>query len=130
MSGLDVVAGLINRDGLYLACRNAPGRRHAGYWEFPGGRVEQNESLEDALVRELKEELSIAAKVGPKLGSVELKPPVHGTIHFFLVEVIGDLPRVSSDHDELAWLTLENIRNLALAEADSDFLELFRGELR
>ena len=56
---LDVVAGIIWRDGNYLAVERPEGSNMAGWWEFPGGKIEPGESREDALVRELREELGI-----------------------------------------------------------------------
>ncbi|MBI9079109.1 MAG: (deoxy)nucleoside triphosphate pyrophosphohydrolase [Pseudodesulfovibrio sp.] len=56
---LDVVAGVIWRDGEYLAVERPEGFKMAGWWEFPGGKMEDGESREEALVRELQEELGI-----------------------------------------------------------------------
>lgn len=56
---LDVVAGIIWQEGNYLAVERPKGAKMAGWWEFPGGKVEPGESREDALVRELQEELGI-----------------------------------------------------------------------
>ena len=56
-----VVAGIIWRGGEFLAVERPVGQRQAGYWEFPGGKVEPGEALDAALVRELREELGIEA---------------------------------------------------------------------
>ena len=56
---LDVVAGIVWRDGQYLAVERPAGGRMAGWWEFPGGKIEPGETREDALVREFREELGI-----------------------------------------------------------------------
>ena len=58
-SVLNVVAGIIWRDGEYLAVQRPEGARMAGWWEFPGGKIESGESREDALVREFQEELGV-----------------------------------------------------------------------
>nr|WP_321514162.1 (deoxy)nucleoside triphosphate pyrophosphohydrolase [uncultured Pseudodesulfovibrio sp.] len=56
---LQVVAGIVWRDGLYLAVQRPEGSRMAGWWEFPGGKVEEGEFRDAALVREFQEELNI-----------------------------------------------------------------------
>jgi 8-oxo-dGTP diphosphatase len=56
---LDVVAGIVWRDGEYLAVERPEGARMAGWWEFPGGKIEPGETREDALVREFREELGV-----------------------------------------------------------------------
>lgn len=59
---LDVVAGIIWREGRYLAVERPEGASMAGWWEFPGGKIEPGETREAALVRELREELGITAE--------------------------------------------------------------------
>jgi 8-oxo-dGTP diphosphatase len=56
-----VVAGVVWKDGLFLGVERPEGKAHAGWWEFPGGKVEPGESLAAALVRELREELAFTA---------------------------------------------------------------------
>lgn len=56
---LNVVAGIIWHEGQYLAVERPEGAKMAGWWEFPGGKIEEGESRDDALVRELQEELGI-----------------------------------------------------------------------
>ena len=64
---MQVVAALIEHEGKILACQRARGQRFELMWEFPGGKVETGETLEQALVRELREELDINAKIGPEV---------------------------------------------------------------
>lgn len=56
---IEVVAGIIWRDGFYLAVERPKGAKMAGWWEFPGGKIEPGESRDDALVREFQEELAV-----------------------------------------------------------------------
>jgi len=58
---LMVVAGVVWREGRFLGVERPPGKAHAGWWEFPGGKVELGETLESAIIRELQEELSFTA---------------------------------------------------------------------
>jgi 8-oxo-dGTP diphosphatase len=58
-----VTAAIIKRDGRYLLARRAPRENLAGFWEFPGGKIEANETPEDCLIRELREELQLETRV-------------------------------------------------------------------
>jgi 8-oxo-dGTP diphosphatase len=113
---IHVVAAIIRRaDGRVLACRRGPGKSSAGLWEFPGGKVEAGEDPGDALVRELHEELGV---------SVRLVEPftddVTGGIRLscFLVELIGEEPTESSDHDVLRWLARGELDTVTWSEPD------------
>ena len=59
MAQIQVVAGIVWKDGKYLAALRPEGFPRAGFWEFPGGKIEQGESQEEALIREFQEEMSI-----------------------------------------------------------------------
>src|SRR5678815_1629355 len=59
-----VAAGIVRRDRRILACRRSAAMRHPGKWEFPGGKVEAGETVEECLRRELDEELGIDAEIG------------------------------------------------------------------
>ena len=115
---IPVCAGVILSSGKVLLARRAPGRRHAGLWEFPGGRVEPGETPSAALARELKEELGIDAVVGP-----ELARAVHaydfGEIELiaFLVPKFAGAPKLT-DHDEIAWVEAKRLLEYDLAPAD------------
>jgi 8-oxo-dGTP diphosphatase len=65
---LDVGAGAIIRDGKFLAARRAPSEKHAGWWEFPGGKFETGEDAAACLVREIMEELELEVEVGDSIG--------------------------------------------------------------
>jgi len=70
MDKIDVSAGLVFRDGKLLITRRYPEAHLGGLWEFPGGKREPNESFEDCLSRELREELGIEVKVGELIESL------------------------------------------------------------
>ncbi|MFH8248869.1 (deoxy)nucleoside triphosphate pyrophosphohydrolase [Microbacterium sp. B2969] len=111
---IDVVAAVIRHEGLFLACRRAPGKAAAGKWEFPGGKVEPGETPEDALVREIREELGVGITVTGVLTS-----DVTGPIRLICLHAVldGDRPVSSTDHDALRWLPREDLRDIDWADA-------------
>lgn len=68
---VEVVAAVVERDGRYLITRRPEGTHLAGLWEFPGGKLLPGEKPEDALRRELKEELGVGAAVGEPIETVD-----------------------------------------------------------
>ena len=120
---IEVVAAIVERDGKYLIARRAPGKHLAGYWEFPGGKIEEGEKPEDSLQREMWEEFGVHADVGDYLGD-----NVHDygskTIRLLAYEVAvsGEILQ-STDHDCIEWVALEDMGNYQLAEADIPLLE-------
>jgi len=118
-----VVAGVLVRDGNVLVCRRPPGGAHPGKWEFPGGKVEAGETLEQALARELREELGVAATLGPELRRIAHAYPggVAVELHFFTIERIDGA--LSSAHfAEVRWQPLGRLGELDFLEADRDLV--------
>ncbi len=119
MEPVRVVAAVLRDRGRILACRRAPGRAAAGKWEFPGGKVDGDESPESALAREIEEELGVAVAVGPLLHRAST--PVGDLVidlSCFQASATGELPVASTDHDELRWLRPGELRALDWAEPD------------
>ncbi|MCQ4214128.1 MULTISPECIES: (deoxy)nucleoside triphosphate pyrophosphohydrolase [Streptomyces] len=99
-----VAAALYDTDGRLLAARRSAPPELAGRWELPGGKVEPGEAPEDALVRELREELGItAAPVARVPGEWPLKPGY--VLRVWRCDLRAGTPRPLQDHDELRWLT-------------------------
>ena len=118
MKQIHVVAGVI-RDvrGRILLARRTVGRDLAGLWEFPGGKVEPGESPEDALVRELREELGIEASVGEPL----LRVPQHYPDKRLVLDVrqvtFRGVPK-GLDGQALAWSPLHALAKYPMPPAD------------
>jgi 8-oxo-dGTP diphosphatase len=125
-----VAAAVLVRGGKILLARRAAGKKLAGLWEFPGGKLDAGETPAQALVRELKEELGLDAVAGP-----ELMRSVHD-YDFGRVELIGLVCRAaearelsSTDHDRLEWAAPSALPSYSLTPADIPLAErLARGD--
>ncbi len=117
-----VAAGLIWRQGRFLAARRPEGKAFAGFWEFPGGKREEGESMEQALCRELAEELGIACvAVTPWRTLLHTYPELRVELHFMHVTVFSGEPE-ARDGQLLRWVTPEEARALPFLPADVGIL--------
>jgi (d)CTP diphosphatase len=125
MKTIDVVAAIIEQDGKILLARRPESGDQAGLWEFPGGKVDANESQPAALARELEEELAIKAVVGDYVASHQRE--VSGRIihlHAWHVsEFSGELTALC--HSELVWCLPAEAFDYPLAPADIPLLKAF-----
>jgi 8-oxo-dGTP diphosphatase len=109
-----VLDSLANPGRLLVARRTAP-PQFAGMWEFPGGKVESGESAEQALRRELLEELGVHVRLGAELeaGSVSGWPlNDRAAMRVWFAELVDGEPLPLQDHDELRWIDLGNRREV------------------
>jgi 8-oxo-dGTP diphosphatase len=119
---LVVTAAVIERDGRFLVTRRQPGVHLEGYWEFPGGKCDGDESLAACLVRELQEELAVASRIGEEIFTVTHHYPERSVeLHFFRCELIGDpLAQLGQD---MRWVAREELRDLNFPPADDALIE-------
>lgn len=94
-----------------------------GGWEFPGGKMEEGETPQEALIREIKEELDTEIEVGKLIDTVEYDyPTFHLTMHCFFTQVMsGEL--VLKEHEAAKWLTYDTLESVEWLPADITLIE-------
>ncbi|MGD0297202.1 MAG: (deoxy)nucleoside triphosphate pyrophosphohydrolase [Bryobacteraceae bacterium] len=121
-----VVAAVIERDGRILAGQRKAGGNHALKWEFPGGKVEADETPEAALRRELTEELGIRAHIDSEITRYEYQYPGRPRILLIFYRVVDfeDEPQ-NLGFEQLRWVLPEQLRDLDFLEGDVDFVRRY-----
>lgn len=121
-----VAAALVAPDGRVLLQQRPPGRSMAGLWEFPGGKVEDGETPEAALVRELHEELGVKLNGGallPACFASAFVGETHMTLLLFICRSWAGEPK-PLDATALAWVRTSQMRELAMPPADEPLIGL------
>ena len=122
-----VTAAVVERDGKILVARRRPELVAGGLWEFPGGKLEDGESPERGLARELEEELGVTAKVGERLCAVPFAgPTARFELLVFRTELLGEPTRLT-DHDALRWLTPAEMDEAEFSRPDRPVVRLLAG---
>lgn len=122
---INVVAAIIIRDGRLFATQRGYGE-WKDWWEFPGGKIEPEEKPEDALRREIREELATEIEVGELLTTVEYDyPQFHLTMHCFLCTIVsGQLSLL--EHEDARWLSMDELDSVKWLPADMEVLETIK----
>jgi 8-oxo-dGTP diphosphatase len=120
---VEVVAAVIERDGFILIGQRKPGGRHAGKWEFPGGKVEPGEPPRAAIARELLEELDIEAEIGEEIERYDFLygPDIITRLTFFRVTQFSGEVR-NLDFAALAWAARTDLPGYDFLEGDIEFV--------
>lgn len=125
---IEVAAAIIENDqGQILIARRKKGKSQAGLWEFPGGKLEQMETAEECLRRELKEEMNMTIQPYAFFG---VNDHWYGDVHICLLAyrarwVSGEIEL--TDHDTYRWVYAEELVEYEFAPADVRFVEMLRG---
>ena len=125
MNLIEVVAAIIHRDGAYFATQRGYGE-FEGMWEFPGGKIEPGESREDALKREIQEELGVDIYIKELLCTTEYDyPTFHLTMHCYLCSVASGEIELR-EHKSAQWLTAETLDTVEWLPADREIIAMLR----
>ena len=124
------IAGIaISQDGKFFVAKRKPGGAIGLKWEFPGGKLEEGEGDEAALRREFQEEFGIDVEPLKLIGcSVFESDSGLRELAAWLVKMPAGAAPAIREHSEVAWLSLEEIRKIDLADSDKGLLEFFPGD--
>lgn len=128
---IEVVAAVIVKDESILATQRGYGE-FKGKWEFPGGKIQDNETKEEALIREIKEELNADINVEKYLTTVEYDyPNFHLIMHTYICSLINNVEFVyhnsgELEHENMVWLDEEDLDLLDWLPADIEIINAYR----
>ncbi len=120
---IEVVAAIIIKNNKVFICKRGPGRSLEGYYEFPGGKIEKNETKKDALIREVKEELQSEISVDSFFMTIDYDyDGFHLKMHTYLCTLLnGDL--VLLEHTDKVWCEFNKLDEYKFAPANKKIIE-------
>lgn len=128
MKRVEVVAAILIHNNLVFACQRGYGEFKDG-WEFPGGKVEAGESPEEALRREIREELEVEVNVGDLIDTIEYDyPAFHLSMKCYACTIAGGSPHLL-EHEAARWLYADQLDSVAWLPADITLIPKIAGLL-
>ena len=128
MKTINVVAAVIIKEGKVFATQRGYGEFKDG-WEFPGGKVEAGESPEEALRREIREELEVEVNVGDLIDTIEYDyPAFHLSMKCYACTIAGGSPHLL-EHEAARWLSADQLDSVAWLPADITLIPKIAGLL-
>jgi 8-oxo-dGTP diphosphatase len=126
---VEVVAAIILRDGKFFATQRGYGE-WKDWWEFPGGKMEVGETPEEALKREIREELSTEISVDEFLCTVEYDyPAFHLKMHCYLCSLLTEALHLN-EHEAAKWLTKDELDGVKWLPADVEVVEVIKSKIQ
>jgi len=120
----NVVAAIIKKDNLYLVTQRNRNKHMGLKWEFPGGKVEANETLKEALTREIYEELNININVYEKLAEESYKDSeINIVLHYFLCSIKDGVINLN-EHEAMEWIDKTDFDKYDFVEGDGNITSL------
>ena len=124
MKPTDVVAAIINKEKTYLIVQRNRDKYLGLKWEFPGGKVEPNETFQEALSREIHEELNIDINIHEKLAEEKYKDcEINIVLHYFLCSIKDGTINLN-EHEEMAWVDKKDFDKYDFVEGDKNITSL------
>ena len=122
MKVIKVTGAIIQEKNRFLICRRGPDEKAAGLWEFPGGKLEINETLEDCILRELKEELDIDAELHSLYDNYRFKSKdvIYDLYFFKIKEFTGSL--IKTVHDKMKRVELKDFHRFSFLPGDTSVI--------
>lgn len=118
-----VIAAIVEREGLILVAQRVAGTHLAGYWEFPGGKLEPSENHRQCLEREMKEELDATVEVGPLVHSTSFAYPKRTVeLHFYNCVLTNEPTPLLGQ--QLRWVSRPELETLQFPPADLELVRL------
>lgn len=129
LSKIIVVVGIVvNEKHEILIAQRTAKQSHAGYWEFPGGKVEPGETLDEALHRELQEEVHIKPRHSSHLKTIEYDYGDNAVqLNFFRIEKFSGTAH-GAEQQKIRWVTSSELVNYQFPEANQSIIELLMSE--
>jgi len=125
MSHFTISKAVISKDGKFLLLKRAAhSKTFPNTWDFAGGKGEPGKSPEEAVVRETKEETSLNVTITNLLASLTYEEDkYHANFHYFIPQSISGILKISNDHSDFCWVSLDEIKSLPLHPSVKIFLE-------
>ena len=123
---VEVVAGLIWKEGKFMICQRPENKARALLWEFVGGKVESGETREDALIRECREEIDVTVKPLTVFCTVDhVYPDITIRLILFNAVIEEGEPKML-EHNDIKWITPQEIDEYEFCPADKEILEMIK----
>jgi 8-oxo-dGTP diphosphatase len=124
MKPIDVVAAIIKKENTYLIVQRNRDKYLGLKWEFPGGKVEPNESFQKALLREIHEELNIDINIHEKLAEEKYKDSeINIVLHYFLCSIKDGTIKLK-EHEAMSWVDKKDFGKYDFVEGDGNITSL------
>jgi 8-oxo-dGTP diphosphatase len=120
---INVAAAIFHQDDQYLICQRAHDDSLPLLWEFPGGKLEDGETLEECIIRECKEELDVDIKVLGEFGKTSYSHAGNELVFtFFMTEIVGGKLAVNV-HEQIKWVSVEELKDYIFCPADVEIVD-------